>query len=385
MNLIYVHKHYVGSAHSFEIVTNTGDIAGEYIRPDVTILKTFFINDKVNINDWQVTWEGLKEDAKELVGTPLVLQEDLQHPKFSVQELFDRGTIFDYDIDEENKQIIVYVRITDASVAKRIKSGELQYVSPSVIPRGSEHLRKVNGIEVMDRILPLHLAIVGDPAYGKDKAKMSHLCSGDGKECYHRLKIMTASSAIYKAATNLQDCVSRKIKMVKNKKPEISNGQAAAIAYSMCREKNADGNTGIKSNLKEFESEITSLEQIPLIKKMIASTNRLISTYNKIRTTSKLFQHEDKQGRWIVTKGMDVFVAENQTINNAIKTQCGCTVLTASAAKGKISQQRANYHKTDSEDINCYNCRFYHKDTKYCEVVSGMIEPYYVSDLFQPK
>jgi len=83
-----VHKHYVGSAHSFEITNQDPE------RPDVTILKTFFIDDTVNENDWQATWEGLKKDAQELQGIPLVLQEDLEHPKFSVQKFFDRGTIF---------------------------------------------------------------------------------------------------------------------------------------------------------------------------------------------------------------------------------------------------------------------------------------------------
>jgi len=145
MKQVALHKHYLGAAHSFEIVTAEDTTVGRYVRPDVTILKTFFINDKVNVNDWQATWEGLKEDAKDLPGVPLVLQEDLQHPKFSVQELYDRGTIFDYDIDEEKHQIIVYVRITDPKIIERIKSGELQYVSPAVIPRGSETLRDLEG------------------------------------------------------------------------------------------------------------------------------------------------------------------------------------------------------------------------------------------------
>ena len=143
MQQLFEHRHFVGAAHSFEIITPEDTTAGKYVRPDVTILKTFFCNDTVNINDWQATWEGLKKDAKDLPGVPLVLQEDLEHPKFSVQEFYDKGTIFDYDIDEENHQIIVYVRITDSKVAARIKSGELQYVSPAVIPRGSEHLTNV--------------------------------------------------------------------------------------------------------------------------------------------------------------------------------------------------------------------------------------------------
>jgi len=361
-----MHTHYIGSAHSFEIVKSTDATAGEYVRPDVTILKTFFINDKINVNQWKATWEGLKEDAKELPGVPLVLQEDLQHPKFTVQELFDRGTIFDYDIDEENHQIIVYVRITDKSIVERIKSGELEYVSPAVIPRGSETLRKVGDVEVLDRTLPLHLAIVGDPAYGKKDAKMTHLCSGDGKECYHRLKMMTASAAIFAAD---EDCVSKKIQIIKREKPSISNEQAAAIAYSMCKKGTADV--------------IDPLTQTPLIKKMIASVSKIASTIEKIKTGSVLYPHNGFMGRWINAQGMDIFVAENQPIKEAMEEQCGCTKL--AATQGKISQERANYHKTSSETKNCKSCRFYDESEKYCEVVSGTIEEYYVSDLWQPK
>jgi len=378
------HKHYVGAAHSFEILKPTDPVAGQYIRPDVTILKTFFINDTVNVNDWQATWEGLKQDAEELPGVPLVLQEDLQHPKFSVQELFDRGTIFDYDIDEENHQIIVYVRITDPKIVERIKSGELQYVSPAVIPRGSETLRHVDGVDVLDRTLPLHLAIVGDPAYGKDKAKMTHLCSGDGEACYNRLKMMTASRAIYSAD---EDCVSRKIKIIMKERPNISQDQAIAMAYSMCKEKNGNGHgdsgTGIKSKLKIHNADgITELEQIPLIKKMIASVDRISSTLDKIKTGSVLYSYDGKQGRWINAQNMDVFVAVNQTIKSAILEQCGCARI---ASNNKHTKKESNYHKTPNEKINCSTCKFFNESQKTCDVVEGEIGPYFISDLYRYK
>jgi len=383
-----VHKHYVGSAHSFEIITTKDDTAGKYVRPDVTILKTFFINDKININDWQATWEGLKQDAQDLPGVPLVLQEDLQHPKFSVQEMFDRGTIFDYDIDEEKHQIIVYIRITDPSIIERIKSGELQYVSPAVIPRGSESLHKEGTTDVLDRTLPLHLCIVGDPAYGKDAAKMTHLCTGPGEACWHRLKIMTAATQILAAD---EDCVSRKIAIIKREKPSMSNEQAAAIAYSMCREGTADvsGNgdsgqsTGIKSKLKIHNADgITELEQIPLIKKMIAATNRIASNIEKIKTGAVYHKHEGQEGRWINVQDIDVFVGRHRSISSAMVEQCGCTRL---AAEGKISQEKANYHKTDSMTKNCGSCRFWNEKNQSCQVVEGTIEEYHTSDLWQPK
>ena len=367
MSQVALHKHFIGAAHSFEIVRPEDPVAGKYIRPDVTILKTFFINDKVNVNDWQATWEGLKEDAKDLPGVPLVLQEDLQHPKFSVQELFDRGTIFDYDIDEEKHQIIVYIRITDPKIVDRIKSGELQYVSPAVIPRGDEHLRKIDGVDILDRTLPLHLAIVGDPAYGKDAAKMTHMCSGNGEACYDRLKMMTASRHIFAAA---DDCVSKKIQIIKKERPNISNDQAAAIAYSMCREKQG-----------EHQSNIPELEQIPYIKKMVAATARIASTLNRIYTGGEFYAHNGIKGRWINAQGIDVFVARNQSIQTAMLSQCGCTRLAAA----KSSKKEADYHKTDSMTKNCGTCKFWNESQKTCDVVEGEIEEYFISNLYQPK
>lgn len=509
IHIPHFHKHYIGAAQSFEIVQPKDPKYDG--RPDVTILKTFFIDDTVNANDWQATWEGLKLDAQDLPGTPLVLQEDLEHPTFSVQKYYDRGTIFDYDLDEENHKIIVYVRITDPSITQRIQSGELQYVSPAVIPRGSEYLRKVNGVDVLDRSLPLHLCIVGDPAYGKDKAVMSHICSGDGIACYNRLKTMSA--AIVNLAQS-DECVSRKIQIIKREKPTISDEQAAAIAYSMCRKGTAsqtystkfaaefenlnckskyatikDGtvkvdwsgkqhqllhtrdlthshvcidksgekhitrhgtkkgsveeynsviaednerppkawwddcissvsdtaddpqalcnwiwhnqkgsladlitkaqeaspNSGIKSDLQLIQADtgIPALEQIPFIKKMIASISRTASILEQTRFGMKYPIHHGREGYWIKAKGMDVFVARNQSLHEALMNQCGCAKI--GATEGKISQERANYHKTDSMEKNCKSCKFFNSKEETCQVVEGKIESYYISDLWQPK
>ena len=311
------HKHYVGQAHSFEILNQ------DPIRPDVTILKTFFIDDTVNENDWQATWEGLKKDAQELQGIPLVLQEDLEHPKFSTQKFFDRGTIFDYDIDEANHRIIVYARITDPTIVERIKSGELEYVSPAVIPRGSEYMETIDGVDVLRRTLPLHLAIVGNPAYGTLKAKMTHLCTGDSTECYHRLKTMTASQKVKRA--DLQDCVSKKIPIIMDENPEMDNDQATAIAFSMCREGTAqngpggdgdgdgdggDGspNSGIKSRLRILNASMLKMNSVVL----------------QMKTGAKFPKLHGKEGQWISAKGQDVFVAQNQSIQEALLSQCGC-------------------------------------------------------------
>lgn len=344
-----IHKHYIGTPHKFTILTKAESIQSEKlrgyvaavhfmeldskedaIRPPVTILKTFFINDKNNLNDWRATWEGLKEDAKLLPGTPLVLQEDLEHPKFSVQKFFDRGTIFDYEIDEENKQIIVYIRITDASIIDRIKSGELEYVSPAIIPRGSEYAEIIDGVDTLSRSLPLHLAIVGDPAYGKDVAKMTEMCTGPGEACMHRLKILSTSNPVQQALQN---------------------------------EFNADA--------------IDSLTQTPFIKKMVAKAARVASVMDSvIHNTPTIHNHHE--GVWIKAKGLDVFVAKNQSIQSAIKSQCGCT-----ASAKKVSKELAHYRDTMSTDQNCTTCIHYNASKSSCAVVSGKITPGHTSDLWK--
>jgi putative GTP pyrophosphokinase len=334
------HKHYVGAAHSFEVVTAKDPVAGEYVRPDVTILKTFFIDDTVNANDWQATGEGLKQDAAELPGVPLVLQEDLEHPKFSVQQFFDRGTIFDYEVDETNKKIIVYVRITDPKIVDRIKSGELEYVSPAVIPRGNESLSNINGVDVLSRTLPIHLAIVGNPAYGKEKAKMTHMCSGDGEQCYHRLKMMTA---------NVDKIIKREHELLDQGIPEdevheIIKKEFGKVAH----------NTGIKSKLRMAEG-IPQLEQIPFIKKMVASLQKTQSLINQIQQKSYYPIHNGQEGYWVASKDQDVFVARGQPITDALIDQCGCTKLAAEEKNQKgrwITVRGTHIFIPDGEDID---------------------------------
>lgn len=297
-----MHKHYFGSVHSFEILKKDDPKHGTLVRPNVTILKTFFINDKINKNSWQTPWEGLKEDAHELIGIPLVLKDDLEHPTFAEQSKYEVGMIFDYDIDEEKKQIIVYIRVTDDEVAEKIRSGELEYVSPAVIPRSDEFLKKINGVDVLSRTLGLHLSIVGNPAYGEEDAKMSHICHGDGKECYHRLKTMKASFQAKYAESEMDQCVARKIKIIMDENPDMKQDQAIAIAYSMC-EKNKEANV---INLRK-----ASTDKIKL----------LLLKANLLETQLRLFNAAKKdKGRWITTeKGQRVFIPEGANVKETVE------------------------------------------------------------------
>ena len=249
----------------------------------------------------------------------------------------------------------------------------------STLERG---FTSINGKDILERTLPLHLAIVSNPAYGKHKALMTHLCTGNGTACYNRLKMMTA--AVVQVAQS-DECVSRKIQIIKREKPSISNDQAAAIAYSMCKRGTAEAspNSGIKSDLKLIQADIPALEQIPFIKKMVAKLSRTASILEQTRFGMKYPIHNGREGYWIAAKGMDVFVARNQTIQEALLNQCGCAKL--GATEGKVSKEKANYHYALDPKKNCNSCKFFNQKDETCDVVEGSIHYNHVSDLWQPK
>jgi hypothetical protein len=102
------------------------------------------------------------------------------------------------------------------------------------------------------------------------------------------------------------------------------------------KEKEAEGegdgaggeNSGIKSKLKIKKAEgIPELEQIPFIKKMVASVSMMKSSFTKQFSGSKFHIHDGREGYWLVAKGMDVFVARGESISDAVLDQCGCNKL----------------------------------------------------------
>ena len=96
----FEHKHYIAASREFEILKELDGRKGFFI-------KVFFVNDKVNGNNWRITWEGIQFDARDVIGVPIVLQEDLQHPQFHVQNYFAKGYVVDYILNEKTHTLEV--------------------------------------------------------------------------------------------------------------------------------------------------------------------------------------------------------------------------------------------------------------------------------------
>lgn len=291
------HRHYVAAAQRLEALPSDGP------PEEGMMIKTFYINDRPNRNAWQVTWEGVLKSAHRLPGTLVVRQPDGRHPALKTQDDYGVGVIVDYELDEDSRTAYAYARITDPRAAAAIAAGTLEYVSASIMPEDLREPPRINGVETIGGFIPLHHCIVDVPAYGEAEATVSHYCDGDAKKCLSTLRDMT--SVTREAAD--EGCVSRKIRIIKGERPSISDEQAAAIAYSMCRRGTA-----------------SSPADPRLARRLEASLARAYSEIGRMKHGMAFAVHGGREGTWIRAKGQDVFVARGQALSAALREQCGC-------------------------------------------------------------
>ncbi len=366
----FEHKHYIGAAKQYEIFEELDGLGKGFF------IKVFFINTEVNLNKWQVTWDAIKQDINDVVGVPIVLQDDLRHPHFSIQNLYAKGYIVDIILDEKKQEASVIARILDPETIKLIKAGKLQFVSPAVVARSNLTLETLaNGVDLLSRFIALHLALVGEPAYGKTDAKIHGMCTGTGQTCGAKLKQMSAD--IIHELTHVGDCVSDKIPIILKENPNMSQDQAIAIAISMCKEKGAMEQPGT-----ETYQNIDPLTQTPLMRKLVASVNRIESEFNMLTRFASQPEFGGKIGYWMNAQDLDIFVANGQLVDEAIRAQCGCQL---NAAKRKISKEDAHYQYAASLVKSCNNCMFFKESSNSCEVVEGFIELGHLSDRWRDK
>lgn len=341
-----VHKHYFAQSNRLELLENFKGKEGFFV-------KAFFISDKINGNDWRVTWDAIKQDISDVVGLPIVLLTDLEHPRASVQDFFARGYIIDYELCEVEHKVTIIARIFDEKLKKALESGDLEFVSPAVVPRDSLSLEKIDGIDVLHRFIPLHLAIVARPAYGKVVAKMFGLCKGTGDFCLDYLKPLQASlqfdkpkitaisewvAANYKTeflqafiaqkykSDKMDDCVSREIKILMDNPDDKgkSREQIIAIALSKCRERNKASIAELL-NPTSTDQKVGPLTQIPLLKlKQFNSSLDYMESMLDTLVYHGIPTFKGKEGYWIKARNQRVFVAEGQSVDEAIKSTCGC-------------------------------------------------------------
>ena len=154
--------------------------------------------------------------------------------------------------------------------------------------------------------------------------------------------------------------------------PKMSQDQAIAIAISMCKEKGGDNSY----------SNIDPLTQTPLLRKLLASVNRLDSEFNMLVRMAAQPEFGGKVGYWMNVQDLDIFVANGQMVDEAIRAQCGCQL---NAAERKASKEEVNYQYATSPVKMCNNCLFFQESSNSCKVVEGFIELGHISDSWRDK
>lgn len=357
MRQLLAHKHYYWGAAKLEIIEEYKGKVGYFA-------KGFFTNDKINGNDWKVTWEAIKKDSQDLLGIPIVRQYDMEHPSYSVQKNYARGYVIAYELYPKTKTVGIVARFFDKDTWEGLVSGKYEFVSPAVIPRDSESIETINGVDILHRFIPLHLAIVKTPAYGKIVAKFKHLCQGTGDSCMKYFAPLTASAlkqipvfvAEERKKTDIQSVIFDKDKFTEGraknwlkehgfKIPSVDETEESL----RFRQEDPDSfqersfrtialTNGIKAiigrpagqrDADSAESTVGPLTQIPLIKKkkLEASINYLASKIDQLRVMAPYPVFEGKQGEWINARDTWVFVAKGESVDESIKKQCPCLAM----------------------------------------------------------
>lgn len=170
-----------------------------------TYLKAFLINDDINQNFWHVPESALKKYASSFIGRPLISHPTADHPDYIAEGVKEASPTFIQDIlnlqnkyaigqiidvkqeninpNSDKKAYFAYIKMNNPDVLTKLKSGaSSSFVSPQIYDL--DH--SPPGVSTTN-FIPLHLAIVNEPAYG-DIAKIRGVCNGEGKPCMNALK-----------------------------------------------------------------------------------------------------------------------------------------------------------------------------------------------------
>lgn len=194
------------TTRSFTITTDRkeGD-PGYYVRK-------FAIDDSVNGNKWAVTADSIKRYMGTFVGCPVVMiPGELNHPVPEVQDAFKVGEIVATRVLDNGRRAEDTIRL-DESAASLVYSGSIRYTSVQIsfYYDDTETVNEGTPFEYLriHKWIGRHDAMVADPAYGKDKAVMRHICQGTESECKRRLPAVksaaeSAGTAVGRLAASL--------------------------------------------------------------------------------------------------------------------------------------------------------------------------------------
>jgi len=186
--------------------TTEFEVLDEFEGEQGTFIKSFLINNKLNLNDWEVTEEANRLDGPDFKGMPGIeffnkgrrdhtvgnsytqaLHLQMPHAKAIIRKVL--GT-------ETGEKLTQISRVFDKELIKKLRNHEIKFVSPAIFPRSIddvEIIQRPEGghIHRVHRYLPLHYAFVDEPAYGTDDAKITDIC--DGPDCLIKLEKASAN------------------------------------------------------------------------------------------------------------------------------------------------------------------------------------------------
>ena len=186
--------------------TTEFEVLDEFEGEQGTFIKSFLINNKLNLNDWEVTEEANRLDGPDFKGMPGIeffnkgrrdhtvgnsytqaLHLQMPHEKAIIRKVL--GT-------ETGEKLTQISRVFDKEIIKKIRNHEIKFVSPAIFPRSIDDVEVIQRpegghIHRVHRYLPLHYAFVDEPAYGTDDAKITDIC--DGPDCLIKLEKASAN------------------------------------------------------------------------------------------------------------------------------------------------------------------------------------------------
>ena len=200
-----LHKKKKKEAQLFEILDQFKGREGLFI-------KGFFVDETLNANNWRVTDEAKERDIKTGMETdyfgktaPIILRDDFGHPPddsddiVAEQELDRVGDFIGVGIDPNTKHAFFVAQITKVKGIKAIQDGKVSFLSPSL--RSLSEFHTFDGEIVITRFKINHVALVKEPAFGRDKAQIRGHCAGTPETCLTQLSNVQAET--YQAAPRI--------------------------------------------------------------------------------------------------------------------------------------------------------------------------------------
>lgn len=238
----------------------------------------FLLNDQMNLKKWAVTADSMPKYLKSFIGKPFISEPELAHfgaddlpihEVVSKQEDYRVGDIVEVKLDTKTQTAEAIVKFHKTAEAEAIwnemQKGNAIYVSPAIAGYS------VNSAEgsTFYEWYGLHLARVGNPAYGVFHASLKKTCTGDERTCINTLvaSAMANTSFLEKTTSNNTSFKANGQSKIKMANESETKGKTDVDELQKLKEENASLTKELASiktksaQLEEVASEVTTLKE----------------------------------------------------------------------------------------------------------------------------